>query len=525
MKKRVWSLCRVSTEKQSESIDDVPMQRNAIAKCIVEHEDWILDKEFVEVDVSGYKLKSSERDKLTEIMEGAKNKQFEIFLVFMFDRIGRRWDDSPQVVEGIVMSGVEVWSVKEGQQKFDNHVDRLINFITFWQAGGESLKTSIRVKEQMEQLNEQGRYMGGTPPYGYETYDSGIFKKDKNGKKLKELKYLRINKDEASVVQLIYKLSIEKGYGSNRIAKYLNVNFFLTRLGEKWRSNYVMRVLTNPIYKGYKRYYENKVDLKLQPFNSNYVIIPEEIWDKAQAVCNKRKTSLKTDKTLFPRKSELLFSGLVSCGYCGKKLLTDYTVKYYKRKDGVTTKSVVMRYYCGHRKNFHTEFEHEVTQFGAKKYESESLIHINEQLSKINFSTFDNIVKKNIELVIENKKTEIKNRKRQLLDKENELNALESLRIKVELGQSKLSESHVENMMIKCQKEIENIKQLVQTLKDDIESDINNLKNSSELKDLLSGWNTIFPNADFDTQKMMLSKALKNISFKKDEIDLDIKLI
>jgi hypothetical protein len=286
-----------------------------------------------------------------------------------------------------------------------------------------------------------------------------------------------------------------------------------------------MRVLTNPIYKGYKRYYENKVDLKLQPFNSNYVIIPEETWDKAQAVCNKRKTSLKTDKTLFPRKSELLFSGLVSCGYCGKKLLTDYTVKYYKRKDGVTTKSVVMRYYCGHRKNFHTEFEHEVTQFGAKKYESESLIHINEQLSKINFSTFDNIVKKNIESVIENKKTEIKNRKRQLLDKENELNALESLRIKVELGQSKLNESHVENMMIKCQKEIENIKQLVQTLKDDIENDINNLKNSSELKDLLSGWNTIFPNADFDTQKMMLSKALRNISFKKDEIDLDIKLI
>lgn len=525
MKKRVWSLCRVSDEKQSESIDDVPMQRNAIAKFISQHEDWILDREFVEVDVSGYKLKSSERGELTEIMEGAKNKQFDVFLVFMFDRIGRRWDDSPQVVEGIVMSGVEVWSVKEGQQKFENHTDRLINFITFWQAGGESLKTSMRVIEKMGQLNEEGRYMGGTPPYGYEVYDSGIFKKDKNGKKLKELKYIRINKDESPIVELIYNLSIEKGFGSNRIAKYLNNNSYPTRVGATWRSNYVMRVLTNPIYKGYKRYHENKVDLKLQPFNKDYVIIPEKMWELAQYVGKKRKDANQTNGQLFPRKSELLFSGLVSCGYCGKKLLTDYTIKYYTKKDGNVTRNIVMRYYCSHRKNLHTEFKHDVTQFGAKKYESETLIHLNEQLSKIDFSTFDNLVGANIESTIETKKIEIKKREKLFLDKEKEISALESLRIKVELGQSKLSEAHVENMMLKCHKEIESIKQSIQILRDNIIEDENKLKNSSEMKKLLSGWRTIFPNADSNTQKMMLSKVIKNLSFRKDEVELDLKLI
>lgn len=525
MKKRVWSLTRVSTDKQSESIDDIPLQRNAIAKFIAQHDDWILDQEFVEVDVSGYKLKSSERSKLVEIMEGAKNKQFDIFLVFMLDRIGRRWDDSPQVVEGIVKSGVEVWSVKEGQQKFEHHVDRLINFINFWQAGGESLKTSQRVTEQMEQLNSQGRYMGGTPPYGYEMFDSGIFKRDKNGKKLKELKHLRINKDESAIVELIYNLSIEKGFGSNRIAKYLNSNLFPTRLGEKWRSNYVMRVLTNTIYKGYKRYHENKVDLKLQPFNPEYVIIPEDIWEQAQVVSSKRKNALKTDETLFPRKSELLFSGLVSCGYCNKKLSTDYTVKYYKRKDGVTTKSVVMRYYCSHRKNLHSGFDHKATQFGAKKYDIQALEELETQISELDFSEFDYLASKNIETTIENMRNEIKKREKQSLDKEKELTALESLRIKVELGQSKLSESHVENMMLKCHDETRIIKQSVQTLNENIIEEQNKLKNSAELKELMSDWKNIFANADFDKRKMMLSKVIKYILFRKNQVELKLKLI
>jgi len=31
-----------------------------------------------------------------------------------------------------------VWSVKEGEQRFDHHVDKLTNYIRYWQASGES---------------------------------------------------------------------------------------------------------------------------------------------------------------------------------------------------------------------------------------------------------------------------------------------------------------------------------------------------------------------------------------------------
>ena len=36
-----------------------------------------------------------------------------------------------------------MWSVNEGEQRFDSHTDRLMNYIRFWQADGESQKISI----------------------------------------------------------------------------------------------------------------------------------------------------------------------------------------------------------------------------------------------------------------------------------------------------------------------------------------------------------------------------------------------
>ena len=63
----------------------------------------------------------------------------------MFDRLGRREDETPFVVQWFVQQGIEVWSTKEGEQRFDTHVEKLLNYIRFWQDSGESEKTAIRV--------------------------------------------------------------------------------------------------------------------------------------------------------------------------------------------------------------------------------------------------------------------------------------------------------------------------------------------------------------------------------------------
>lgn len=170
--KRVYTLYRVSTKKQvnkSENHEnDIPLQREACHEYAKYRPDWKIVKEFEEKGVSGFKVSAKDRDAIIDLQEAALNNEFDVLLVFMFDRIGRIDDETPFIVEWFVKkAGIEVWSVKEGEQRFETHVDKLTNYIRFWQASGESEKTSIRVKSRIRQLKLKGIYTGGPLQYGY----------------------------------------------------------------------------------------------------------------------------------------------------------------------------------------------------------------------------------------------------------------------------------------------------------------------------------------------------------------------
>ena len=72
-----------------------------------------------------------------------------------------------------IKQGIEVWSSQEGQQGFDNRIDKLLNYIRCWQANGESVKTSMRLKTRMAQLTVKGIYHGGATPFGYSAVHKG----------------------------------------------------------------------------------------------------------------------------------------------------------------------------------------------------------------------------------------------------------------------------------------------------------------------------------------------------------------
>ena len=131
---RVCCLYRVSTDKQvdftSNHEADLPMQRKACHK-FAESKGWVIVHEEQEEGVSGHKVRAAARDKLQIIKEYARKGKFDILLVFMFDRIGRIADETPFVVEWFVRNGIRVWSTQEGEQRFDNHTDKLLNYIRF----------------------------------------------------------------------------------------------------------------------------------------------------------------------------------------------------------------------------------------------------------------------------------------------------------------------------------------------------------------------------------------------------------
>jgi len=55
-------------------------------------------------------------------------------------------------------------SLTEDEYRFEHHVDKLTNYIRFWQVAGESEKTSMRTKERLSQIVQEGRFRGGTAP-------------------------------------------------------------------------------------------------------------------------------------------------------------------------------------------------------------------------------------------------------------------------------------------------------------------------------------------------------------------------
>lgn len=178
--KRVYCLYRVSTVGQVEK-DDIPMQRQYCREFIERNPEWVLTNELYEKGISGFKVSAKERDAIQEMQRDAVQGKFEILLVYMFDRLGRKDDETSFVVEWFVQNGIEVWSAVEGQQRFDNHVDKLLNYIRYWQASGESVKTSVRTKTRLEQLTQEGCFTGGSVPYGYKLEKRGRINKKKPG--------------------------------------------------------------------------------------------------------------------------------------------------------------------------------------------------------------------------------------------------------------------------------------------------------------------------------------------------------
>ena len=125
---RVCCLYRVSTDKQvdydNNNEADIPMQRKACHR-FADKMGWTIVHEEQEDGVSGHKIRAENRDKIQAIKELARKGKFDILLVFMFDRIGRIADETPFVVEWFVKNGIQVWSTQEGEQRFDNHIDKL----------------------------------------------------------------------------------------------------------------------------------------------------------------------------------------------------------------------------------------------------------------------------------------------------------------------------------------------------------------------------------------------------------------
>lgn len=336
---KAYCLYRVSTKKQVDPKDDIPMQKIACRE-FAQNNNWIIAKEFLEKGISGFKVSATKRDAIQDLKEAALNKEFDILLVYMFDRLGRRDDETPFIVEWFVKQGIRVWSTQEGEQRFENQTDKLLNYIRFWQANGESVKTSARIKTRLEQLTNEGIYTGGVTPYGYKLVPSGV-----TNKKGRELKKLVIDEREADIVRMVFDKTVNNGYGSYRMARYLNELGIRTHNGSEFQCNNINRMLKNRIYCGYYVAKEN-----VSPKQEHLVIIDEWQYNEAQNILKQRSVK-NTDKKHIARttKGRTLLSGNIVCAHCGSRMTATTHYDKYVLADNTVVKNEVLKYICYHR--------------------------------------------------------------------------------------------------------------------------------------------------------------------------------
>ena len=86
-----------------------------------------------EIGVSGYKVSTDDLVKLKRIRKAAEQGEFDILLVFMYDRLGRNLNETPFIAEWFTKKGIHVWSVYEGEIIDGVDAERMLDYIRFWQ--------------------------------------------------------------------------------------------------------------------------------------------------------------------------------------------------------------------------------------------------------------------------------------------------------------------------------------------------------------------------------------------------------
>jgi len=206
----------------------------------------------------------------------------------------------------------------------EDYPDPLQNAFHVLGVTGISKTRSARIKESMQARAMKGQGLG-RPPFGYRNGDDGT---------------LEIVKDEAPVVELVFRLYTDEAIGMRLIVQHLNERDIRTRRGGRWNVVSIRDVLRNPVYMGTYTRFGLRLPRNHEP------IIPPKVFRAAQDTVRARRPVGRV-----PRAEPYLLSGMVNCGHCGNKMMGVTRRQRWRNKDGKRQSGVYRYYQCQSRNN------------------------------------------------------------------------------------------------------------------------------------------------------------------------------
>ena len=206
----------------------------------------------------------------------------------------------------------------------DDMPDPLQNALVELGAAGASRARSAKIRMSMQNRALRGKGLG-RPPFGYRNGEDGS---------------LEIVKDEASVVELIFRLYTKDMMGMRLIVQRLNERGITTRRGGNWNVVSIRDILKNTVYIGtYTRF-----GLRLP--GSHEAIIPRDTFREAQDIVRERRPIGRVS-----RSEPYLLSGIAFCESCGNKMMGVTRRQLWRNKDGNRSRATYRYYQCQSRNN------------------------------------------------------------------------------------------------------------------------------------------------------------------------------
>lgn len=511
VRKRVVCLYRVSTVGQVEK-DDIPMQKQYCREFCKRQPGWEIVREFAEKGVSGFKVSAKDRDAIQEIQKMALQGGFDVLLVFMFDRLGRKDDETPFVVEWFVKQNIEVWSAMEGQQRFDSHVDKLLNYIRYWQASGESIKTSLRVKTRIEQLTQEGHYTGGRTPFGYRAEKTG-----RMNKKNQDVRDLVIDPEDAEIVKLIFQKYVYEGYGALRLCRYLMEQKIHRKGGKEITVGMINRAVQNSIYIGVIHRGESKSEIL-----PHLRIIDDELFARAQEIISAR--TVQHREIPLTTRGQSLLVGNVYCGCCGARLILSTSGRKYHRKDGTVVAGSYSSYKCYNRTLAPGKCDGQ-TCFSVEKLDNlvDQIIRI--QLAQIQKAPPQTLLEKQRSREVDLAKAKVKRLQNEYQQKQRDYQDLRAETLKVIQGKSRFSADLLNSLMDETAANLKELERQMQVAELELRETESGADQARKEYAQLMNWAELYDNCTFEAKKMIAAQFVKAVRVKRGyELDIEFNV-
>jgi len=314
---RVGIWIRVSTEEQAKG--ESPKHHEERARFYAKMKDWQVVEIYDLSGVSGKEVLS--HSEAQRMLEDVRRGHIQALIFSRLSRLARNVKELLEIAEVFQKYGANLVSLDENIDT-STPAGRLLFVVIGALAQWEREEIAERVRATVPVRARLGKPTGGIGPFGY---------KWENGK-------LVPNSDEANVVKRAFQLYLETG-------KILTTCRMLAEEGLKARKSYfrpvtLKRILTDPVYMGlkranYTRSRGNGRSWELKP-EDEWVyfevppLIEKELWEKVNAMIRQNGEKFKHKR--IPKEGKYLFSGLVICGLCGKKM---YVYPYEGMKDPV----------------------------------------------------------------------------------------------------------------------------------------------------------------------------------------------